>query len=160
MRARGNGTNGRGGRLDHVQVNAWRRYDVMKVAALRFGSRQLPDTDEGRRFLRVLIGLRLPASEAYATAPWCTAELPAIVDQVRDNPRPLHADAIGNAIEFAFEELKELTERRHYSITQVAPYDAQHGTRCRHTGKSADATPTATASNASGRPARLTRRQT
>lgn len=125
MRARGNGTNGRSGRTDHGQVNAWRRYEVMKIAALRFNTRQLPNTAEGRRFLAVLVGLRLPHLDIYKIAPWCEAQLRDLADQVAADRRPLHADRIGNAIEFAFDELKELAEQRHYSVTQVAPYDAQ-----------------------------------
>jgi hypothetical protein len=116
VRARGNGTNGRHGRTDHVQVNAWRRGDVLAIAMLRFGTRQLPATDEGRRFLGALVALKFPHEDMDAIAPWWRdADLVA----VKRDP-----DRVGAAIEFEFAELKELA-RRGYSVRHVAPFDAQ-----------------------------------
>lgn len=117
MRTRGNGTNGRGGRTDHVQVNAWRRGDVLAIATLRFGGRQLPNSDFGRRFLRVLVALKFPHEDMDAIAPWWRdADLVAA-------KRILDPDRVGAAIEFEFAELKELA-RQGYSVRHVAPFDA------------------------------------
>lgn len=117
MRARGNGKNGRHGRTDHVQVNAWRRGDVLAIAALRFGTRQLPATDEGRRFLRTLVALKFAHEDMHTIAPWWRD-----TDLVAADRRALDPDRVGNAIEFTFEELRELA-RRGYSVRHVAPFD-------------------------------------
>jgi hypothetical protein len=95
----------------------------MAIARLRFGTQQLPNNENGRRFLRVLVGLKLPASETYVVAPWCQAELRGIVDQVNSGARVRTPDRIGAAIEFMFDELQKLA-RRGYSIRHVAPCDA------------------------------------
>jgi hypothetical protein len=120
VRARGNGTNGRHGRIDHVQHDALRRGEVMQIARLRFGSVQLPDDDVGRLFLRTLVALKFPHEDMDAIAPWWRdADLVGA-------KRVLDPDRIGNAIEFTFKELLQLA-KRHIIITKVAPCDADRG---------------------------------
>ncbi len=126
MTARAKRTSRRG-HADYAQLDALRRRDVKAIANLRFGA-QLPDSEEGRQFLGVLIALRLPAEEIHKIAPWCAADPATITEQAAAVRRSLTAapiaDRIGEVLEFEFEELKTLAEQG-YSVSQVASYDAQ-----------------------------------
>jgi hypothetical protein len=85
----------------------------------------LPDTPDGRRFLRALLAKHLPVTQAYDIAPWCTGELCRMAADVAADPRPPTRDRIGNMIEFEFEELARMKSIDRYAVRHVAPFDAQ-----------------------------------
>jgi hypothetical protein len=115
----------RKGPTNYAQYNALVRKDLFAIARYRFGTASLPDTPDGRRFLRALLAKHLPVTLAYDIAPWCRDELCRMARDVADDPRPPTRDRLGNMIEFEFEELKRMRQIHRYAVRHVAPYDVQ-----------------------------------
>jgi hypothetical protein len=112
------------GPASYAQHDAMVRADLLAIARHRYGTSTLPDAPEGRRFLRALLAKRLPVTQAYDIAPWCTGEICRMAGDVAADPKPPTRDRLGSIIEFEFEELKQM-KRNRYSVRYVAPFDAQ-----------------------------------
>jgi hypothetical protein len=108
----------------YAQVDALVRKDIIAIATHRFGTATLPDTAEGRRFLRAMLAKRLPVTQAYEIAPWCPDELCRMAAEVAADPRAPTRDRLGDMIEFEFDELTRMSTNR-YAVRHVAPFDAQ-----------------------------------
>jgi hypothetical protein len=94
-----------------------RRNSVLKLNRIRCnGMRCLPDDDDGRRFLMVLLALDLPDDDIANRAPWVTVqELRALErEAARFNPTPA---AIGKVLKLTD------AEREEHALWNIHPHD-------------------------------------
>jgi hypothetical protein len=112
-------------KLDRVQ--SVRRKQIESVIRDRYGELILPDDDDGRAVLRVMLELGCDGVRAQAIAPWCASVLVEMIAAAESN---FHAwatedggatisELVGSRVELTFDEYKRL------GITHIAPCDVQ-----------------------------------